>query len=203
MSPSRKSLRCASLPPRMAMASIWFVMVATDSNPSRLRSGKPTSTTISTSTPMERATSTGRLLARPPSTNSLPSRSTGSKSPGAERLARIAVTRSPPRSSTGSPVSRSVAIARNGVGNRSKSRTAATGKVRRRSAWVRRWLVNKDFGKRKLPASRPRGKLTRKSLSSLLRRKLRRSRGPGSRNASRHSSENIRDSISAALRPLA
>ena len=51
-------------------------------------------------------------------------------------LARSTVARSPDRSTTASPFSRSVASARNGVGNRSKSWTSATRIVEERSTCV-------------------------------------------------------------------
>ena len=78
---------------------------------------KPTSTTMRMSTPMARAISTGTFSAMPPSTSSRPSRSTGENTPGADMLARMALVRSPESMITASPVSRSVATARNGVGS--------------------------------------------------------------------------------------
>ena len=64
------------------MPIIWLVMSNAESKPSRRASGKLTSTTISRSTPMLRASSTGRLSTRPPSTSSRPFSSTGVSTPG-------------------------------------------------------------------------------------------------------------------------
>jgi NTE family protein len=50
---------------------------------------------LAISTPISRATSIGRLDESPPSTSMRPSVSTGANTPGADRLARIAVARSP------------------------------------------------------------------------------------------------------------
>ena len=49
-----------------------------------------------------------------------PSDSTGANTPGADRLARIAVVRSPRSMTTRSPVTMSVAMARNGMARSSK-----------------------------------------------------------------------------------
>ncbi len=51
-------------------------------------------------------------------------------------LARMALVRSPSFMMTVSPVSRSVATARNGVGSSSKFVTLATGSVSRRNVWL-------------------------------------------------------------------
>ncbi len=59
-----------------------------------------------------RATSTGTLLATPPSANSLPSILTGTSALGIDMLARIALASSPEPNTTGEPVARSVATAR-------------------------------------------------------------------------------------------
>ena len=52
-----------------------------------------------------------------------------SETPGAEMLARMAIDRSPRSRSTASPVSKSVATARNGVGSRSKFVVLLNGRV--------------------------------------------------------------------------
>ena len=57
----------------------------------------------------------------PPSTRSRPSISTGAIAPGTDMLARIACATFPRPITTASPVSMSVAIARNGIGSLSKS----------------------------------------------------------------------------------
>ena len=121
---------------RMRIASIWLEITGALLSCSRGSSGKPTSTAITTSTPMARAMSTGMLSAMPPSTSRCPSRCTGANTPGADRLARIALVRSPEPMTTVSPLSRSVATARNGVGSWSKSLMRATGSVSRRSICV-------------------------------------------------------------------
>ena len=152
---------------------------------------------------MARAISTGMLSAMPPSTSSRPSRSTGANTPGADRLARIALVRSPEPMTTASPLSRSVATARNGVGSRSKSLIRATGSVSRRSICVSPWPWTNPFGSRIWPARTPSGNFTRKLSSSCLRRSVRSSRGGRSRNASCQLIEVMIFSMSRADRPLA
>ena len=88
-------LRCSAVLCRIRMASIWLDTVATESSLPRSSSGKPQSTTMRMSTPISRATSMGRFDDRPPSTSMRPSDSTGENTPGADRLARMAVVRSP------------------------------------------------------------------------------------------------------------
>ncbi len=88
---------------------------------------------ITTSAPMARTTSTGTLLETPPSTSSRPSISTAVKTVGIAMLARMARPRSPRASTTISPLTMSVATARNGIGSWSKSRTVRTGRVKVRS----------------------------------------------------------------------
>ena len=120
----------------MRIASIWLEITGALLSFWRGSSGKPTSTAMTTSTPMARAMSIGTLSVMPPSTSSRRSRSTGANTPGADRLARIALVRSPERMTIVSPFSRSVATARKGVGSSSKSPIRATGSVRRRSVSV-------------------------------------------------------------------
>ena len=203
MSASPSEARLRSLSRRMRIASIWLETVATLPSCSRPDNGNPTSTTMSTSTPMSRATCTGRLSAMPPSTSSRPSRSTGVKMPGAERLARSALTRSPRPSTTASPVSRSVATARKRVGRRSKSSMRPTGSVSLRSIWVSFWPCMRPLGSWNRPSRSPSGRRTRNSRSSRLRRKFRSSRRGRSRKASSQSRLANSRSISAPVMPLA
>ena len=79
---------------------------------------------MTTSAHSLRATSTGMLRTMPPSASTLPSCTTGENAPGIAMLARIAVARSPLSSTTISPVTMSVATARNGIGSPSKSAAA-------------------------------------------------------------------------------
>ena len=110
----------------------------------------------------------------PPSTSSRPSRSTGAKMPGADMLARSAVTRSPLPSTTASPVSRSVATARKRVGRWSKS--VDVGHRQRQLAQHLRRVSGPGSGRCgswNRPSRRPSGSCTRNSRSSRLRRKFR------------------------------
>ncbi len=79
------------------------------------------STATSTHGPNAFATSIGRLSTTSPSTSRRPSHSTGGNTSGMDMLARTARARSPFAITTGSPFARSVAIARKGIGSRSKS----------------------------------------------------------------------------------
>ncbi len=88
---------------------------------SRFSGGVEMLTAMMTSPHSLRASSIGRLLAMPPSTSSRPSISTGAIAPGTDMLARMACARLPWSSTTDSPVSMSVAIARNGIGSLLKS----------------------------------------------------------------------------------
>ena len=87
----------------------------------RFSGGVEMLTAITTSAHSLRASSIGRLLAMPPSTSSRPSISTGAIAPGTDMLARIACATLPRSSTTDSPVSMSVAMARNGIGSLLKS----------------------------------------------------------------------------------
>ena len=93
----------------------------------RVNGGVEMLTAITTSPQSLRAWSIGRLLAMPPSTSSLPSISTGAIAPGTAMLARMACARLPLLSTTESPVSMSVAIASNGMGNSRKLLTPIAG----------------------------------------------------------------------------
>ena len=72
------------------------------------------------SAPIARATSTGRLSVRPPSTSSMSPICAGAITPGTDMLARITRGRSPSSNTTARPVTRSVATARYGIGSWSK-----------------------------------------------------------------------------------
>ena len=74
-------------------------------------------TAITMSAPIARTTSTGKLLTSPPSTNNRPSISTGANAAGTLMLARITAESSPRSNTTASPVTKSVATARNGIGS--------------------------------------------------------------------------------------
>ena len=119
---------------------------------SRDSSGVPTSITITRVAPMARTAFTGTLSATRPSTSSRPSISTGAKPPGTAMLARIALARLPERSTTWRPVSMSVAMARKGIGSRSKSCTLATCSVSRLRCRSNFWPWMKASGKCRLPS---------------------------------------------------
>ena len=87
---------------------------------SRCAGGSTRLTTMTTSAHRLRATSTGMFRTMPPSARMYWSVITGAKAPGMAMLARIAVARSPLSSTTISPVTMSVATARNGIGRWSK-----------------------------------------------------------------------------------
>ena len=204
MSVGSNFLRCSSVRPRIRIANAWLVTSSGEVSSSRRYSGKLTSTTISTSTPIARAVSIGRFSTRPPSTSSRPSRCAGANTPGADMLARIAVTRSPESITTGWPVSRSVAMARNGIGSWSKRCTSATGSAALRSTCSSVCPCTRPGGSTSpLSFFTPSAKRTRKLRSSCLRRKPRSSRGGRSRKASCQFSERINVSISAPDMPEA
>jgi hypothetical protein len=79
---------------------------------SREASGVPRLTAITTSAPIARATSTGRLSVRPPSTSTSWPISAGAMAPGTDMLARMTDGSSPSVKTTALPVTRSVATAR-------------------------------------------------------------------------------------------
>jgi hypothetical protein len=83
---------------------------------SRFSSGVPTFTAMTTSAPMARAASTGRLLVSMPSTSIMPSNSAGATAPGTAMLARMTLASSPSLNTTALPCHQ---IGRHGaVGNR-------------------------------------------------------------------------------------
>ena len=83
--------------------------------------GAPWSTlAITTSAPISRVTSVGRLLTSPPSMSRRPFHSTGVKIAGSAMVARIALAREPSRNTNASADTRSVATHRNGIGRSSK-----------------------------------------------------------------------------------
>ena len=195
--------RCRPVSRIIMIVTAWFETASAEVNSLRATGRKPTSTAITMSTPIDFTTSTGRFSTIPPSTRSRPSTSTGANTPGADMLARIADVRSPRSSTTRSPVSRSAATARNGVGSSSKSSTVATGSVSRRSVCVSRWPWISPRGTRKLPLWMPSGNRTRNSRSSCLRRKLSVLRAGRSRNAALQSMPRMSVSISAGVLPEA
>ena len=83
-----------------------------------------------------RASSTGRLSVRPPSTSLRPSRTTGAMSPGTDMLARIAEVRLPLRIATRSPVPMSVAMIASGMRSCSIGRSPRSA----RTSWLKRSL---------------------------------------------------------------
>ena len=116
-----RMLRLCDVSPRMDV-SCSFVF-----------NGVPMFTAITMSAPIAFTTSIGRLLTMPPSPSSRPLTSNGSNRPGTDMLARIA-TYSGPRSNTiSSPVTMSVATARNGMGNWSKLASLSSARV----SWCR------------------------------------------------------------------
>ncbi len=185
------------------IVTAWLETASADVSSRRPTGWKPTSTAMTTSTPMAFATSTGRFSTTPPSTSRRPPTSTGAKTPGADMLARIADVRSPFSSTMRSPVSRSAATARNGVGSASKSSMAATGSVLSRSVCVSFWPWIRPRGTLKLPLWMPIGMRTRNSRSSCLRRKLSVFRAGRSRKAALQSIPRMNSSISAAVMPEA
>lgn len=108
---------------------VCWVSPSAEPSDSRPASGVPMFTTIRTSAPSMRATLIGVLFTKPPSPRMCPSTSVGAKTPGTLMLERNARARSPPSMIMGSPVSMSVATARNGMGSASKLATSRTGKV--------------------------------------------------------------------------
>jgi hypothetical protein len=102
------------------MLSIWLVMPKIEFSSSRLSSGVPTLTAITMSAPIARAACTGRLLVSMPSTSIMPRYSVGATAPGTDMLARITLASSPSSNTTSLPVTRSVAMARKGIGRSSK-----------------------------------------------------------------------------------
>ena len=94
---------------------------------------------------------TGRLLTAPPSISRRPLRSTGGRAPGTAMLARTALVRSPSASTCMMPLSRSVAMARNGIGKRSKSSIPAVGSNKPRNTNPKRCPRTSARGKPNLP----------------------------------------------------
>jgi len=119
----------------------------------RFLSGVPMSTAITMSAPRSRATSTGRLSVRPPSTSVRPFTSIGEKRPGAAMLARIATGSEPWSNTTRSPVSRSVAIARNGIARSSNDPAVGTGAVHSCISARNELARTKPLGSLSLPVS--------------------------------------------------
>ena len=100
----------------------WPLTPRIDFSCSRGASGVPRFTAMTTSAPIARATSIGKLLVSPPSTSILPSNSAGAIAPGTDMLARITFASSPSANTTTLPVTRSVATARKGMPSSSNLR---------------------------------------------------------------------------------
>jgi len=131
----------------LSRLSTWPSTCAIDSSSSRVCNPSPTSTAMMTSAPISSAASTGRLATRPPSTSSRPSSSWAAIRPGTAMLARMARPRSPSRRITTSPVSMSVATARNGIGSSSKLAMPTVCRVSVCSAKPRFWPWTRAGGR--------------------------------------------------------
>ena len=92
---------------------------------------------------MARASDTGTGLTSPPSTSTMPSRSTGANNPGRAMEARTASSVEPRRSQISTPVCSAVATAANGIVNSSTWRSA---KWRRKKS-ISRWPLNSPLRK--------------------------------------------------------
>ena len=160
--------RCTFCSVRMLI--ICAVRPISEFSVSRPPTGVPTLTAISRVAPISRATSTGRLLTRPPSPRMRSSHSTGANTPGTLMLERSASARSPSARMRSWPFSMSVATARKGVGRRSNWRTLRTGSVSRRSSASRPRLDRVPVGTRTSPSRRPNSIVAENSKSSSLRR---------------------------------
>ena len=114
--------------------TIWYATSSGVRMSSRASSGLPTSTAITTSAPISRTTPTGRLSTMPPSTRMRPSISAGANTAGTAIEARTAIARSPSANTTRSPLTMSVAMARNGIGRSSKCVVCDASSIRRRSS---------------------------------------------------------------------
>ena len=161
---------CAFSFDSMAMFIAWPATASALPRFSREATGLPSGTAMITSAHSLRATSTGRLRTSMPSTYSRPSTSTGANAAGTAMLARIATARSPRSNTLMSPLSRSVATARNGIGSRSKfgvCRAPAT-ILRNRPSIC--WVGTMPPGKTSLPSFTPSSKPLVKRKSSALRR---------------------------------
>ena len=94
-SPSRSEASWIRTFCSVRMLIICPVRPMIDDNASRGASGVPMLTAMTTSAPIWRTTSTGRLSTRPPSPRIRPRSSTGEKMPGTDMLARIASYKGP------------------------------------------------------------------------------------------------------------
>ena len=90
MSPGRSVASCARTFCSVRMLIIWPVMPMIEVSCERSISGVPMLTAITTSAPIARTMSIGRLSTRPPSPRIWPSYSAGEKMPGIDMLERIA-----------------------------------------------------------------------------------------------------------------
>ena len=187
------------------MLIICVVTPMTVPSVSRPASGVPMLTAMMRSTPIARATSTGRLSTSPPSPRMRPSTSIGANRPGTDMLARSACARSPSRKTTASPLSMSVATARKGIGRPSKLGARRTASVWRRSSSSSSRLDTEPIGSIGSPPSRlrPTSIAGEISKSSSLRRWPRLSRGSRVANIAPQSIAPSSRRISSAPMPLA
>ncbi len=102
------------------VSMVWPIRPNSDPLTARVSPMKPTLMAMTVPAPMARTTSAGTLFIAPPSTSTMPSRSTGGKMPGSDMVARIALASTPLSRTICCAVTRSTAIARNGVGKSSK-----------------------------------------------------------------------------------
>ncbi len=151
----RSRSRCARTFWPTRMPSIWADTSSGELMSLRFSSGLPMSTAITTSAPMFRAICTGRFATRPPSTSMRPSISIGANNPGAAMLPRIACGSEPWSSTTSWPVRRSVATARNGMGNWSNVRFPANRDVQSCSRIRKRLPCTNPVGSFTLPSPKP------------------------------------------------
>ena len=127
--------------------TIWPITATTLLSSSRFKSGVPTFTAMITSAPILRASSTGRLSTRPPSTSRRLPCITGAKTPGTDIEARIAAAKfSPFCNSTRSPLTRSVATAVKGIARLLRSLMWFTTPVSFSKKSVNSWLGTKLSG---------------------------------------------------------
>ena len=156
--------------PTVSMPVSWEITCSMLASASSGASGVPTSTAMTTSAPIRRTVSIGTCSAMPPSMSTCPSIVTGWKMPGSDIEARMASARLPLPSSTGWPVLRSVPMARNGIGSRSKSETVLTARVLRSNIDRIRSPCSMPGLISSLPLPRPMPRVATPSRSSCLRR---------------------------------
>ncbi len=173
-----------------------------DDSASRGASGVPMLTAMTTSAPIWRTTSIGRLSTRPPSPRIRPRTSTGEKMPGTDMLARIASYNGPSVKTYGTPATMSVATARNGIGSLSRSRmpsALAVSSCRKSSRFA---PLNAPWKPRTSPSRKPISSGSGKRKSICLSRKSSSRRGGESENSVFQLSVVTIVCISAGARPL-